>query len=367
MTKLLTVIGARPQFIKAATVSRKIRNLGRPDISEVLVHTGQHYDEKMSTIFFNELDIPAPNYNLGISDLSHGAMTGRMLEEVERVILNEAPDWVLVYGDTNSTLAGALAAAKLHVPVAHVEAGLRSFNMRMPEEINRIISDRVSKLLFCPTGSAIQNLAAEGITTGVHDVGDVMYDAILHYGEKAAHKSNILHDLKLKEREFVLVTCHRQENTDDPIRMAKIITELSRISNDLPVIFPMHPRTRKRLMDYGLNAALDCLQIADPVSYLDMIALEKGARMIVTDSGGVQKEAYFLGVPCVTMRNETEWVETVTSGWNRLVGVEEIVAGYESQLKFDICTMRPEFYGDGSAADKILNAIENAQKCRLSQ
>lgn len=360
MIKVLTVLGARPQFIKAAAVSRAIRNAASADVSEVIVHTGQHYDEKMSQIFFEELDIPSPHYNLGISDLSHGAMTGRMLEAIETVILREAPDCVLVYGDTNSTLAGALAAAKLHVPVAHVEAGLRSFNMRMPEEVNRIVADRVSRLLFCPTDKAVQNLASEGITAGVHNVGDVMYDAVLHYGAKAKRGSHVDRDLGLSEKGFVLATCHRQENTDDSERMVGIVAALAQISGDLPVVFPMHPRTRKRLSNLGLDAYLSCLRVIEPVSYLEMIALEQGARVIVTDSGGVQKEAFFFGVPCVTLRDETEWVETVACGWNCLAGAdrERIVAAYEVQTGFDTDAERPEFYGEGRAADKILAAVD---------
>lgn len=359
MTKILTVIGARPQFIKAATVSREIRNTAAADISEVILHTGQHFDEKMSKVFFDELDIPTPDYNLGISNLSHGAMTGRMLEAIETVMLRELPDCVLVYGDTNSTLAGALAAAKLHVPVAHVEAGLRSFNMRMPEEINRVVVDRVSRLLFCPTDAAVRDLLNEGIEAGVHSVGDVMYDAALHYGAKAKHVSRILHELELTTRRFVLATCHRQENTDDPARMVGIIKGLARISNDLPVVFPMHPRTRKRLSELGLDASLSRMRVIAPLSYLDMIALEQRARVIVTDSGGVQKEAYFFGVPCITVRDETEWVETVSCGWNSLTGAdtERIVDAYEGQKCFDTSAERPKFYGDGSAAKKILAVV----------
>lgn len=360
MTKVLTVIGARPQFIKAATVSRAIRNAGSTDVSEVIVHTGQHYDERMSKIFFEELDIPTPDYNLGISNLAHGAMTGRMLEAIETVILREMPDWVLVYGDTNSTLAGALAAAKLHVPVAHVEAGLRSFNMRMPEEINRIVADRISRLLFCPTDAAVQNLASEGITAGVHNVGDVMYDAVLHYGAKAKHDTRICDILGLNDRGFVLATCHRQENTDDPVRMAEIIKALARISCDIPVVFPIHPRTRKRLSESGLDVSLSCLQTIEPVSYLQMLALEQGARVIVTDSGGIQKEAFFFGIPCLTMRDETEWIETLTSGWNSLAGadVKRIVAAFEIQKDFDVDAYRPGYFGDGRAAMKILATLK---------
>lgn len=359
MTKLLTVLGARPQFVKAATVSRAIRDVASGEISEIIVHTGQHYDEKMSKIFFDELDIPSPHYNLGISELSHGAMTGRMLEAIETVILREAPDCVLVYGDTNSTLAGALAAAKLHVPVAHVEAGLRSFNMRMPEEINRIVTDRISTLLFCPTDAAVENLLSEGIMASVHNVGDVMYDAVLHYGAKAKLNSKIVDDLELTDRGFVMATCHRQENTDDPVRMAGIITALARISEDLPVVFPMHPRTQKRLMQLGLDAFIKRLRVIEPVSYLEMIALEQQARGIITDSGGVQKEAYFFGVPCITMREETEWVETVACGWNSLVGAdpERIVAAHNAQIGFDTGAERPGFYGDGRAAEKIMLSV----------
>lgn len=359
MIKLMTVLGARPQFVKAATVSRAIRNVANCEISEIIIHTGQHYDEKMSKVFFDELDIPSPHYNLGISELSHGAMTGRMLESIETVILREAPDCVLVYGDTNSTLAGALAAAKLHVPVAHVEAGLRSFNMRMPEEINRIVTDRVSKLLFCPTDAAVENLASEGIMAGLHNVGDVMYDAVLHYGAKAKHESKIVDDLELTDCGFVMATCHRQENTDDLVRMTGIIAALARISEDLPVVFPMHPRTHKRLLQLGLDALIKRLRVIEPVSYLEMIALERRASGIVTDSGGVQKEAYFFGVPCITMREETEWIETVASGWNCLAGAdpERIVAAYEAQIGFDRAAERPEFYGDGRAAEKILAAV----------
>lgn len=359
MTKLLTVVGARPQFIKAATVSRAIRNASHSEVVETIVHTGQHYDENMSGIFFEELDIPSPDYNLGISDMSHGAMTGRMLEAIETVIRQEMPDCVLVYGDTNSTLAGALAAAKLHVPVAHVEAGLRSFNVRMPEEINRIVADRISTLLFCPTEAAVGNLAKEGMTVGVQNVGDVMYDAVLHYGERAKLGSPVYRDLGLRERGFVLATCHRQENTESPDRMSEIVAALVQISRELPVVFPMHPRTRKRLSELDLDAKLSQLYVVEPLSYLEMIGLEQGARGIVTDSGGVQKEAFFFGVPCITMRDETEWGETVDSGWNRLAGADakRIISAYEVQKKFDVTAVRTEFYGDGRAAEKILAAL----------
>lgn len=359
MTKVLTVLGARPQFIKAATVSRVIRDAASADVSEVIVHTGQHYDEAMSRIFFEELDIPSPHYNLGISGLSHGAMTGRMLEAVETVVQREKPDWVLVYGDTNSTLAGALAAAKLRVPVAHVEAGLRSFNMRMPEEINRIVADRLSTILFCPTDVAVANLAREGLTAGVQNVGDVMYDAVLYCGAKARNTSRILRDLRLTESGFALATCHRQENTEDPARMVGIVGALATIADELPVVFPVHPRTRKRLSELGLDAGLSRLRMVEPVSYLEMIALEQGARVVITDSGGVQKEAFFFGVPCITLREETEWVETVNSGWNRLSGAApvQILAAYEVQKEFGRHAGRPNFFGDGRAAERILSAL----------
>lgn len=361
MTKILTVVGARPQFIKAATVSRAIRNSVGIDISEVIVHTGQHYDKKMSQVFFDELDLPSPDYNLGISGLTHGAMTGRMLEAIESVILREKPDWVLVYGDTNSTVAGALAAAKLHVPVAHVEAGLRSFNMRMPEEINRIVADRVSKLLFCPTDAAVQNLAREGITAGVHNVGDVMYDAVLHYGKKAGNSSLILNDFELNRHNFVLATCHRQENTDDSVRFAEIALALNKIAREIPVVFPVHPRTRKRLSELGLDGSLSDVRVIEPVSYLDMMALEQAAMLIITDSGGVQKEAFFFGVPCITLRDETEWVETVSCGWNRLVEAnsKSITIAYESFKNFDRSLFQPRLYGEGNAAENIVMALKN--------
>jgi UDP-GlcNAc3NAcA epimerase len=331
-----------------------MRNSVGAGLTEVLVHTGQHYDLSMSKIFFDELDIPSPNYNLGISNLSHAAMTGRMMEQIEKILINESPDWVLLYGDTNSTLAAALAAAKLHISVAHVEAGLRSFNKRMPEEINRIITDQVSDLLFCPTATAMENLALEGIKIGVHNVGDVMYDAVLHYGSKSLHESNVLSNLKLKERAYILATCHRQENADDPARMIEIISALADISRDFPVVFPIHPRTRKRLSDLGLESSLNYLCVIEPVSYLEMIALEQSARLIITDSGGVQKEAYFFGVPCITLRNETEWVETVECGWNFLAGSSDIKIAYDTQINFDVGAERPNYYGDGKAVDRIL-------------
>lgn len=353
--KIVTIVGARPQFIKAAAVSRVILDGYANKIEEVLVHTGQHYDDNMSKVFFEELDIPQPKYNLEISGGQHGAMTGRMLEAIEKVLFEEKPDWVLIYGDTNSTLAGALAAAKLHMPVAHVEAGLRSFNMRMPEEINRILADRVSSLLFCPTETAVKNLRAEGISNGVYNVGDVMYDVALFYRDRAKRQTTILDDLKLTQRGFALATCHRAENTDDPKRLGEIVAALAKVANTLPVVFPLHPRTRKLIDDYGLRHHLDAVKVVEPLPFLDMVALEQAARVILTDSGGVQKEAFFYGVPCVTMRDETEWVETVEQGWNQLVGAsEQAILSAVSQPTKNARANTTAPYGDGTAARSIV-------------
>lgn len=356
--KVMTVVGARPQFIKAAAVSRAIQNHSE-DMEEVIVHTGQHYDNNMSRVFFEELEIPEPKHNLEISGGNHGAMTGRMLEAVEAVILAEEPDWLLVYGDTNSTLAGALAAAKLHVPVAHVEAGLRSFNMRMPEEINRILTDRISSLLFCPTETAIRNLKAEGVSDGLHNVGDVMYDVALFYRERARLQSTLLSDLGLSAGQFALATCHRAENTDDPKRLAGILSALAAIAEEIPVVLPLHPRTRKLVAQNGLTEYLTKLTVTEPMPFLDMVASEQAARLILTDSGGVQKEAFFYGVPCVTMRDETEWIETVESGWNRLTAPlrENIVAAAQEAMTRLPGREGNEPYGDGRAADQILSLL----------
>ena len=357
--KIVTVVGARPQFIKAAAVSRVIRNDYADKIEEILVHTGQHYDDNMSKVFFDELDIPHPKYNLEISGGQHGEMTGRMLEAIEKVLFDEKPDWVLIYGDTNSTLAAALAAAKLHIRVAHVEAGLRSFNMRMPEEINRILADRVSSLLFCPTETAVKNLLAEGLGKGVHDVGDVMYDVALFYRDRARQQSTILKNLNLVERGFVLATCHRAENTDDPQRLGEIVAALAKIAETTDVAFPLHPRTHKLINDYGLMRHLVAVKIVEPLPFLDMVALEQAAKIILTDSGGVQKEAFFYGVPCVTMRDETEWVETVQLGWNRLVSASStaILAASTQMMQFGCVATTETPYGLGDAAEKIVSKI----------
>ncbi|TLS76049.1 UDP-N-acetylglucosamine 2-epimerase (non-hydrolyzing) [Mariprofundus erugo] len=360
--KIVTVVGARPQFVKAAAVSRAIRVYNEKHqlqkVHEVIVHTGQHYDENMSQVFFDELDIPRPDYNLEIGGGTHGAMTGQMLEKIEHVLMAERPDWVLIYGDTNSTLAGALAASKLHIPIAHVEAGLRSFNMRMPEEINRILSDRVSTLLFCPTEVAVANLKREGIEKGVCNIGDVMYDASLFYRDMAKEKSTILQRLALANKGYVLVTCHRAENTDDPVRLKGIVCGLASVVKRLPVVFPLHPRTKKMLLEQGLMPQLEGVIVIEPVSFLDMVQLEESAKVVVTDSGGVQKEACFFNVPCVTMRDETEWVETVESGWNRLACAtsEAIMNAIVEALNSE--GIKPVYpYGNGDAAQKILETL----------
>jgi len=277
----------------------------------------------MSSVFFRELDLPTPDYNLGVGSGSHGQQTGLMLMRIEEVLLRELPDWVLVYGDTNSTLAGALAAAKLHIPVAHVEAGLRSFNRRMPEEINRVVTDHLSTLLFCPTQTAVDNLLREGVTKGVHLVGDVMQEALLWAAERAHSVSTILERLGLEEKAYLLATVHRAENTDDPHRLSTILAAFQELSQSLPVVFPLHPRTRQRMAEFGLQDYLSSLRVVEPLGYLDMVRLEQAAGVILTDSGGVQKEAFWLGVPCVTLREETEWVETVECGANVLAGVEK--------------------------------------------
>ncbi len=361
--KVVTIVGARPQFIKAAAVSRVIRNDYAGKIHEILVHTGQHYDDNMSKVFFDELDIPRPKYNLEISGLQHGAMTGRMLEAIEEVLLEEKPDWLLIYGDTNSTLAGALAAAKLHIPVAHVEAGLRSFNMRMPEEVNRILADRVSSCLFCPTETAVNNLKAEGIQHGVYNVGDVMYDVALFYRDRVREQSTILRTLGLEQGHFSLATCHRAENTDDATRLGDILSALSKIATQHPVVMPLHPRTLKLIGDYGLAQLLDNLTVTDPLPFLDMVALEQASRVILTDSGGVQKEAFFYGVPCITMRDETEWVETVDLGWNQLVGAstDAILSAMNGIMQSPREGVTSKPYGTGKAAQDILAHLDGPQ------
>lgn len=350
--KVVTIVGARPQFIKAAPVSRALRAAG---CVEVLVHTGQHYDEGMSAVFFEELALPVPDYNLGTGSGSHGAQTGAMLGRIEEVLSGETPDWVLVYGDTNSTLAGALAAAKLHQRVAHVEAGLRSFNRAMPEEINRVLTDHISDLLFCPSQTAVDNLANEGIAAGVHLVGDVMADALQVAVARARVSSTILRRLALEERGYLLATIHREENTDNLDHLRNILSAFNQIEET--IVFPVHPRTRKALTRLKGSVTLsDRLRLVDPLGYLDLMRLAQSARLVLTDSGGLQKEAYWLGVPCVTLRDETEWVETVQAGWNIVAGArtEAIVRAAAS---FQPPTLRPALYGDGTSATQIVCAL----------
>ncbi len=346
--KICSIVGARPQFIKAAVVSRAVRKVAR----EVLIHTGQHYDDAMSARFFRELEIPEPDYNLGVGSHLHGKQTAMMLERIEGVLEKEAPKLVLVYGDTNSTLAGALAAAKLLIPVGHVEAGLRSFNRKMPEEINRVVADRLSDFLFCPTPAAVENLRREGVTKGVRLTGDVMFDALKYYLKKAG-ADEVLMRFSLESEGYLLLTIHRAETTDDPGRLAAIFKALSGL--DEKILFPAHPRTRKALKANAIRPGKN-IRLVEPVGYLEMLALESRAKMILTDSGGVQKEAYLFGAPCVTLRDETEWVETVETGWNILAG-----AGPEA-IKRAVGTFRPpgarpELFGDGRAAVKIADLI----------
>jgi len=392
--KIINIVGARPQFVKLAPILKAIEkhNAENPDnkITEVLVHTGQHYDYEMSQIFFDELGLKDPDYHLGVGSGTHAYQTGEILKRTEEVLLKEKPDLVMVYGDTNSTLAGALAAVKLHIPVAHVEAGLRSFNRKMPEEINRVLTDHISSLLFCPTKTAVENLRREGIEKGVHLVGDVMYDAVLLYlslaekksnilerlnleaksyalatvhraenTDESGQKSNILERLNLEAKSYALATVHRAENTDESGRLEGILKGLEGIAkNGLPVVFPVHPRTRKRIKEAGFS--ISGIMLIDAVSYLDMLILEKNARVILTDSGGVQKEAFFFKVPCVTLRDETEWVETVEAGWNTLAGCEperiQVALSNSTFLK-PVEDSNP--FGNGNSAYKIVKVISD--------
>ncbi len=356
--KIVTVVGARPQFIKASAVSRAIKAIS--GVEEIIVHTGQHFDKNMSDVFFDEMDIPKPKYNLEINSLSHGAMTGRMLEEIEKLLVAEKPDFVMVYGDTNSTLAGALAAKKMHIKVAHVEAGLRSFNMRMPEEINRILTDRISDLLFCPTQTAVDNLKQEGYDNFQCDIvrtGDVMYDAALFYGEKAELQSKILEELDVSGGDYILATIHRQENTDDLNNLSQIVRALNTVNRSKRVIVPLHPRTKKILEHQSVPFEFT---VIEPVGYVDMVQLTAYCFMVMTDSGGLQKEAYFFGKNCVTMREQTEWTELVTNGYNITTGASEqkIIAGFEDMAirKNDFST---QLYGDGKASFQIINSMQN--------
>lgn len=365
--KVLTVVGARPQFVKAAVISRAFKVLSDEQtepIEEKIIHTGQHYDEQMSDVFFDEMSIPRPAFQLAYGGLSHGAMTGRMIEEIERIVLSEKPDWVLVYGDTNSTLAGALAAVKVHVPVAHVEAGLRSFNRAMPEEINRVLTDHASSLLFAPTERSRDTLLKEGLSDSMIMVsGDVMYDAALYYASLSNDRSGVLAQLGLTNCPYILSTIHRAENTDDPEKLRVIVDSLIELSRDLPVVLPLHPRTRKSIDLLGIDTVAEGLLIVAPLGYLDMVSVEKHAKLTITDSGGVQKESFFYSVPCLTLRNETEWVELVELGVNEIVcplNVETVVQRAKdlllsgSQMDF---SARP--YGDGQAGIKIARRLQS--------
>ncbi|WP_457642135.1 non-hydrolyzing UDP-N-acetylglucosamine 2-epimerase [Persephonella sp.] len=363
--KIVTVLGARPQFIKAATVSRVINK--KKEINEVIVHTGQHFDENMSDIFFEEMEIPRPSYILNINNLSHGAMTGRMIENIEKILIDEKPDLVLVYGDTNSTLAGALASSKLHIPIAHVESGLRSFNMQMPEEINRVLTDRVSKFLFCPTKKSIENLRKEGFPHKLYNneyqeifyTGDVMYDAAIFYAKKSRSKSNIIEKLGLSEKGFILATIHRAENTNYPYRLNSIIEALNEISYYVKIVIPLHPRTKNIIEKIGIKFSSK-IDIIDPVGYFDMLELLKNCFLVMTDSGGLQKEAYFFNKFCITLRDETEWIELVENEYNFLVGSDrnKIISTF-FRLKDKTFIKDKNLYGDGNSSNKIVNYILN--------
>jgi UDP-N-acetylglucosamine 2-epimerase len=349
---IVTIVGARPQFIKAAPVSRALAS----SFHEVMVHTGQHYDYGMSDVFFEEMEMKKPDFNLGVAGGTHGEQTGRMLIEIEKVFDSVKPDCVLVYGDTNSTLSGAIAAAKAGIPLAHVEAGLRSFNRAMPEEINRVLTDHMSSMLFCPTDTAIENLTQEGIVKGVYRVGDVMYDALLYNLVNARAKSKILSQLGLRKGEYALATIHRAANTDSPERIGSIMDGLSKLPTQ--TVFPVHPRTQKMIKEWGILPGENVMMI-EPVGYFDMLVLQENSNCILTDSGGVQKEAYLVGVRCITLREDTEWVETVSAGWNKLVGVDKnlIVETYKN--------WHPEggralLYGDGHSAIQISKIMLSA-------
>lgn len=367
--KILIIAGARPNFIKIAPLFEEFKKCGR--VKTVLVHTGQHYDCGMSQVFFSDFCIPKPDYNLGVGPGTHAQQTAKIMEKLEPVAAKEKPDLVIVVGDVNSTLAGALVAAKLVIPLAHVEAGLRSYDRSMPEEVNRILVDHVSDLLFCPTETAVGNLAREGIEKGVFNVGDVMYDAFLKNIETARAKSRILEKLNLRPKEYLLLTIHRSGNADNPAVLKKILGAVRKSGRK--IVFPIHPRTKKRLIDFKMKTddiaspkGGQKLTIIEPVDYLDMIWLEKNAAKIITDSGGVQKEAFWFKVPCVTLRNETEWVETVANGWNKLVGSDEnrILASIN---QFEPDSKQKKIFGSGDAAKKIIHLILKNSAGKLSR
>lgn len=349
--KIITVIGARPQFIKASSVSQYLRLYHK----EILIHTGQHYDLNMSDIFFDELEIPKPDYNLSIGSGNHGFQTGNMLIKLEEIYLKEKPDMVVVYGDTNSTLAGALCASKLLIPIVHIEAGVRSFNVKMPEEQNRILTDHISKILFTPTDTAKNNLLAEGILDNIYNVGDVMFDSIIKYKELAKKQSCIIEKLNYSNKGYILATIHRAENTNSINRLSNIIEALNESDED--IILPLHPRTKKYIENYGIIIG-DNIKVIEPIGYLDMIQLEANSKKIITDSGGMQKEAYFMKKICITIRDETEWIETVESGWNIIVGANKykILEAITNTISGKKHT---QLFGDGKAALKIIDIINN--------
>jgi len=349
--KIVTILGARPQFIKAGSVSREI--LKYNEIEEIIVHTGQHYDTNMSEVFFDEMNIPKPHYNLNINGLSHGAMTGQMLESIEEILLKEKPDWILVYGDTNSTLAGALAASKLHIPIAHIEAGLRSFNMQMPEEVNRILTDRISRILFCPTNTALDNLYNEGFDKfdcKIIKSGDVMQDGAMFYAQRAKKP-----DTELANK-FILCTIHRAENTDNISRLKNIFEALEEIAKEIQIVLPLHPRTRSIVEKLNIN--IQNLTVIDPVGYLEMVYLIRNTNMVMTDSGGLQKEAFFFKKPCITLRDETEWVELIDHNVNILVGADKdrIINAY-NQHQFNN-NFSIDLYGNGKASENIIQTLK---------
>ena len=357
MSKILTVVGARPQFVKAAALSRELK---AQSIQEILVHTGQHFDKNMAEIFFEEMEIPKPDYNLGINSLSHGAMTGRMIEAIENVLINEKPNAMVVFGDTNSTLAGALAASKLHIPVAHIEAGLRSFNMKMPEEINRILTDRISDYLFCPTSTAIENLKKEGFenfNAKIINSGDVMYDVALFYSRVSEKKSTVISKLKLKSKPFILATLHRQENTDDLSRLCAITDAFNELAKQFEIVLPLHPRTQKIIQKEKIPLHF---KPVEPVGYLDMIELLKKCSFVITDSGGLQKEAFFFEKHCLITRDETEWTELVDLNYNFLVGsnTKKIINAANLVLKMNN-DFRIKPYGNGNAAKQIVETLKS--------
>lgn len=355
--KVLTIVGARPQFVKASAISRELRK----QYTEILVHTGQHYDYGMSESFFNQLDIPQPDINLGIGSGSHSVQTGAMLTGLEQAILDHNPNWVLVYGDTNSTLAGSLTAAKLHIPICHVEAGLRSFNRRMPEEVNRVVTDHLSSLLFCPSEVSVRNLFAEGITDGVHEVGDVMADVLKRTLDKGRiYERDVLGRYKVTQENYLLVTVHRAENTDNPERLQSILDALAVLAKDESVLFPVHPRTLKAIGSLKTSNSdsmdIDNIQFIEPIPYMDMALLVSRAKAVLTDSGGLQKETYWMKTPCITLRDETEWEETVDTGWNHLVGADAELIVKKTQA-VSVPDSHPLLYGDAHAAERCVKVL----------